>query len=161
MREKCEICGKRPYSFRCRMCGRRLCVQCIRDGLCPPCWEKSTGKKYEKPSGCFITEACVQTMNLPDNCRELQTLRWFRDNYLKKSKEGRKILKEYYKIAPKIVEEIIRRPDSNKIFKEIFKQIRKIVSQIEEGDFKNSIKIYERMILKLKKKYLHSVQFTS
>jgi hypothetical protein len=137
------------------MCGRRLCVQCIRDGLCPPCWEKSTGKKYEKPSGCFITDACVQAMGLPDNCRELQTLRWFRDNYLQKSREGRKIIKEYYEFAPEIVEEIKRRPNNKEIFKEIFKQIRKIVTQIESGNSMLAIKTYRHMIMQLKQKYFH------
>lgn len=156
MSEKCEICHKKPYSFRCRMCGRRLCVDHIRDGLCPPCWEKTTGKKYQKPSGCFITSACVEAMGLSDDCKELQILRQFRDNYLQKSPEGRKITMEYYKVAPRIVEEIKRKPDSCQIFKEIFNDTKKIVSQIEQGNSKMAITIYKCMMSQLKKKYLHN-----
>jgi hypothetical protein len=122
--------------------------------LCPPCWEKSTGKKYERPSGCFITEACVEAIGLPDECVELRTLRVFRDNYLQKSKEGRKIIREYYEIAPRIVEEIKRKPNSSQLFKDIFKDIKKILSQIELGNSKTAVKIYKSMISQLKKKYL-------
>ncbi|MEM1589803.1 MAG: CFI-box-CTERM domain-containing protein [Candidatus Bathyarchaeia archaeon] len=157
MHELCEICHKKRYAFRCRMCGRRLCVDHIIDGLCPPCWEKTTGKKYQKPtSGCFITEACIQAIGLPDNCPELQTLRQFRDNHLQKTKEGRKIIKEYYEIAPKIVEEIKRKPNSKEIFQEIFNNVRKIVKQIEQGNSETAITIYESTISQLKKKYLHN-----
>ena len=54
MTQKCEICGVGSYSRRCRMCGRRLCSQCIRDGMCPPCWEKSTGKNKQKKGGDLL-----------------------------------------------------------------------------------------------------------
>jgi gas vesicle protein len=124
--------------------------------LCPPCWEKSTGKKYERHSGCFITEACVGTLGLPDDCVELRTLRLFRDNCLQKSQKGRRIIREYYEIAPRIVEEIKMKPNSSQIFKEIFNDIKKIVSQIEQENSKMAITIYKSMMSQLKKKYLHN-----
>lgn len=162
MSHKCEICGKRSYSFRCRMCGRRLCVQCIKDGLCPPCWEKSTGKKYRKSSGpCFITDACVEAAELPDDCIELQMLRHFRDNYLQKSVKGRRIIWEYYRLAPIIVEEIRKKPNSSEIFGEIFEEIKMIVSQVKFGDYETAYLSFKVMVLQLKKRYLDTLQASS
>jgi len=158
MSQKCEMCDKRPYSFRCRMCARRLCVQCIRDGLCPPCWEKSTGKKYHKPSGpCFITDACIEAAGLPDDCIELQMLRYFRDNYLQKSIKGRRMVREYYRVAPTIIEEIRKKANSSEIFSEIFEEIKKIVSQIKFGDYEKAYMSFETMVLQLKRRYLHTL----
>ena len=68
------------------------------------------GKKYGKRSGdnnCFITTACVQHYNLSDNCYQLSTLRNFRDNYLQRSTDGNKLIKEYYSVAPQLVKLLI------------------------------------------------------
>lgn len=43
-----------------------------------------SGKK-----GCFITTAACELRGLPDDCRELTTLRRFRDEVLLSSQEGR------------------------------------------------------------------------
>lgn len=140
------------------MCGRRLCVQCIKDGLCPPCWEKSTGKKYQRPSGCFITEACVEAAGLPDDCLELQVLRRFRDDYLQNSPKGRRIIREYYRVAPKIVEEIRKKPNSDEIFSGIFEKIKKIVLQVKSGDYETAYSSFRMMVLQLEKELLDSTK---
>jgi len=137
------------------MCGRRLCVKCIKDGLCPPCWEKSTGKKYQRPSGCFITDACIEVAGLPDDCMELQVLRHFRDDYLQNSVKGRRIIREYYRVAPRIVEEIRKKPNSNEIFSEIFEKIKKIVLQVKSGNYEAATSSFRMMVLYLEKEFLN------
>ena len=37
--------------------------------------------------GCFITTACTEHMQLPDNCEILEKLRKYRDNYLCRTKQ--------------------------------------------------------------------------
>ena len=39
-------------------------------------------------TGCFLTSACVEAMNLPDDCEELMILRKFRDTWLVKQPGG-------------------------------------------------------------------------
>ena len=53
---------------------------------------------------CFLTTACVEAENLSDDCYELNTLRNFRDSYVRGLPEGDAIISEYYDIAPKIIE---------------------------------------------------------
>ena len=44
-------------------------------------------------SGCYLTTACVDAMEFPDDCLELQTMRRLRDEYiLPNIKNGRKIV---------------------------------------------------------------------
>lgn len=52
--------------------------------------ERSSGT-----GGCFLTTACCEFMNLPDDCEELQTMRKFRDDYLSKTEEGKNLIKFY------------------------------------------------------------------
>lgn len=52
---------------------------------------------------CFLTTAACEHMGLSDDCHELQTLRWFRDNVMAQTEQGRAEIAEYYRIAPGIV----------------------------------------------------------
>jgi hypothetical protein len=54
-------------------------------------------------SGCFITTAICDILGYSDNCYYMETLRSFRENYLRTS-EYRYLLKIYDDIGPKIVE---------------------------------------------------------
>ena len=56
--------------------------------------------------GCYLTSACVEARGLPDDCMELQTLRDFRDNWLKQQPCGQDEVAEYYATAPRIVDKI-------------------------------------------------------
>ena len=60
--------------------------------------------------GCFLTTACTEAKGLPDNCRELETLRHFRDNYMMNVPEGKADIAHYYKTAPSIVNAINNSP---------------------------------------------------
>lgn len=116
-------------------------------------WDRA--KKEKESSGtCFISTACMEAMGLPDNCAELETLRNFRDEYLAKDNEGRRIIGEYYKIAPNIVEEIKRRSNKHEIFSTIFRDINKIISFIHAENPELAIKRYKEMVVQLEKKYL-------
>ncbi len=67
--------------------------------------------------GCFLTTATVGAIGLADDCWELQTLRKFRDNVLKTTSKGRLLVKEYYDIAPDIVDRINARSDAADIWR--------------------------------------------
>ena len=105
-------------------------------------------------SGCYLTTACVRVMGLPDDCLELNILRNFRDNYLMSQPLGKKAVKEYYKIAPGIVQCIDKRKDAQSIWQDTYKDIGHAVSLILSKDFEGAFKYYKQMTSKLQDKCL-------
>ena len=112
-------------------------------------------RKSSSSTGCFLTTACVAAKNLPDDCYELETLRGFRDSYIKELANGEKLIKEYYDIAPKIIEAIEKEPDVDCIFKKLFeKLVQPCVHYIEQGQNETAYVLYEKTVISLKEKYL-------
>lgn len=84
-----------------------------------------------------------------DNCVELTTLRWFRDNFV--SKED---LEHYYRIAPIIVASIDRNPNNNHIYDYIYdKVVEPCVEAIKKGDYDFAYKRYRSSILSLEENF--------
>jgi hypothetical protein len=73
---------------------------------------------------------------------------------LAKSDDGKRMIQEYYEIAPSIVEAIKKEENSNEIFNSIFNEIKELVSLIERGDLEGAILYCKKSIVKLKQKYL-------
>jgi len=115
---------------------------------------KLRGVKGLKQNNCYLTTACAVAMQLPDDCHELKTLRKFRDGYVSETNEGKKLIKEYYEIAPKIVDAINRTGVGSNIFKNLYVEILEIVSLIDNQKFEDAIKYYVGMTINLKNKYL-------
>lgn len=81
----------------------------------------SSSSSYSYSSGgCFITTATCDSEGKPDNCEELTLFRNFRDQILLRSDNGRKLISEYYRIAPTIVSCIKKEPNHKEIFEEIY-----------------------------------------
>lgn len=74
--------------------------------------------------GCFLTTACTAARGLPDNCMELQTLRAFRDSYMKtQASDGSSMIREYYKTAPAIVSAINVRDNAAEIYDWMYRDL--------------------------------------
>jgi hypothetical protein len=54
-------------------------------------------------AGCFITTATCLALGKGDSCAELNVFRNFRDSWLLQQSDGIELVKDYYRIAPKIV----------------------------------------------------------
>ena len=104
--------------------------------------------------GCYLTTACTQVMQLPDNCYELQTLRKFRDDHVAKTSDGRNMIEEYYETAPEIVDAINAAGNGNEIFRGLYTTINDIVSLIEKGKSEEAVLAYRNLTISLKNKYL-------
>ncbi len=100
--------------------------------------------------GCYLTTACVNARGLPDNCLELNVLRNFRDRILLQNPTGRGAVKEYYKIAPEIVQSINGKDNSSEIWNSVYQDIRKAVQFVLLGDFNSAFEHYRKMTLGLK-----------
>lgn len=103
-------------------------------------------KNKSEEGNCFITTACVKYYGLADNCYELQTLRSFRDNYLLKTSENTKLVKQYYSVAPKIVRQLEADQNKGKLIEKIFKEITKACKAIEKQKFEEAKSIYKSAI---------------
>ncbi len=101
--------------------------------------------KEEDSGGCYLTTACVSAKGLPDNCLELSVLRGFRDKILMPNISGKRAVREYYEIAPGIVDSVNDHPDSKIIWDELYHNIRHAVRLVLKGDFNEAFRHYKKM----------------
>ena len=113
--------------------------------------KQNTG--YQR-SGCYITTIICNILRQSDNCDLLETLRNFRDQYLKQNAEYLILLDEYDQIGPIISNELFE--DENNV--QIAKELAKIFLipcyyAIKQKDYDNAITIYKNMVTALKVRY--------
>src|SRR5690606_9243497 len=97
-------------------------------------------------SNCFITTSCVKYFKLNDDCYELTTLRKFRDEHLCKSESDKKLVEQYYIIAPMLVKELEKAHNKEDLFGKIFTQIKLACESIENEDFEKAKNIYRDVV---------------
>ena len=115
------------------------CIVCLGSGL---------GLRPEPKKGCFITRAVCTFQNKSDDCYELEILRKFRDEYLRKKFPNEII--EYYETAPKVVDLINESSQKKKIYTDIWNKINTCIYFIENEEYEMAFEIYGTMFLKLK-----------
>ena len=106
-----------------------------------------------KKSGCFLTTACVEYNNLPDNCYQLEVLRQFRDSYMMSSKKGYYDVIKYYDISPKIVDKInsLSNIHQSELYHYIFNTINECVGLIKKERNHECYIKYKEMVFHLNK----------
>lgn len=109
---------------------------------------------FQSKSSCYLTSACVGYLGKPDDCYELTTLRTFRDGYLKTTEEGKAIVEQYYKIAPKIVEKIDASNKQKEYYEYIYSVVKECVTCIEKGEQESALSRYRDMTIKLQTELL-------
>ena len=125
------------------------------NGLNPDRYGHKSGGSDPNAGGCFLTTACTVARGLPDDCYELRTLRWFRDNWLKKRKGGGTPIVEYYDIAPRIVAAINALPDADEIWERVYRElVRSCVELIDDEEYDAAFEHYKDYTLRLKEQYL-------
>lgn len=87
-------------------------------------YSNSSSYTYESSSGglCFITTATCVALNKQDNCEELLAFKHYRDTTLINESNGPSIIREYYRIAPRIVEAIEQEVNSVDVYKKIWEK---------------------------------------
>lgn len=113
-------------------------------------WEASDNTAYGS-SLCFITSACCEYRNLPDDCYELQLIRTFRDSFIRQQKYGQELIDNYYEIAPDIVEAINSNSEKEAIYNDIWKKINEIIELLNQNKNEEAIIEYMLMVIKLQK----------
>lgn len=105
-------------------------------------------------SGCYLTTACMRAMGgeFEDNCKELMILRDFRDNYVMANHPD--AVKEYYRIAPKIVNIIGMQKDSQSIYLKMYQElVLGTISLIGRGMPAEAFALYKNYGNRLAKEY--------
>jgi hypothetical protein len=104
---------------------------------------------------CYITTAICETFDKPDDCYELQLLRNYRDVYLTSVPDGVEIVKEYYNIAPTIVNRIRKTNENKEIFENIWTEyLKPCIALIEKGMNEECKAVYIEMVRTLQEKYM-------
>lgn len=115
--------------------------------------------KGDSSGGCYLTSACMYAKGLPDDCYELETLRHYRDTWLKKSEEGQKVIKQYYEVAPKIVSAINETKNSRAVYDMLYeKMVKPCVDFIEQKKYQETLELYRNMTFRLEKEYCSSTE---
>lgn len=109
-----------------------------------------------KGKWCYITTAVCYGKSKPDDCYELRTLRRYRDEYLIQTSQGRRLVDEYYDIAPAIVLALSLCPDASKIYDRLYDNyLQPCVSLIDSGRYEECKELYMDMVTRLKSEYLY------
>lgn len=101
--------------------------------------------------GCFLTTACCEHMGLSDDCYELETLRKFRDEYIRKQPYGNELINNYYRDAPIVVDAVNIQKNSDEIWESTYKEIQNIISVIEAGKTEEAVVYYMMLLYRLSK----------
>lgn len=103
-------------------------------------WNTLTG-------GCYITTAVCEEYKKPDDCYELTMFRQFRDNWLAKQPDGKKLIQRYYDTAPDIVAQINRQPNSSEIYHYLNDTfLSQCLKHIEAGENEQCKELYVSMM---------------
>lgn len=111
---------------------------------------------YESSSGglCFITTATCVALNKQDNCEELLAFKYYRDTTLINEINGPSIIREYYRIAPRIVEAIEEEINPVDIYIKIWNEFIIVgYNYLLENNMDKAKKTYIDMVLYLCQKY--------
>lgn len=103
-----------------------------------------------KKKKCFISSAVCSAMNKPDDCIELETLRWYRDQVLRELPGGLQAIREYEVLAPKIVAAIECQADANLHYDHICHTlVTSALIAIESGRYQDAFVLYRKGVLDL------------
>ena len=116
-----------------------------------------TGESDSGSSGgglCFITTACTAARGLPDNCDILETLRLYRETYVRRRPEGDSLIQWYKAVAPQIVAAVNATPTARSEWELVYREVERAFDLIRAGDHASALAEYGRMVRRLAAKYL-------
>lgn len=104
---------------------------------------------------CFITTAVCLETGKGDDCAQLTAFRNFRDVYLQNCSDGPALIEEYYRIGPRIVLEIEKSADPQKLYRSIAKEyLDPCYKDLQNGRPDRCKDRYVTMVRRLAKEYL-------
>jgi hypothetical protein len=112
--------------------------------------ECKNGKANMVCDSCYLTTACTMALGMPDDCEELQMLRYLRDNFLACRLEGIRLIAEYYQKAPSVCVKILEQANPRETFRSIYDDlIVPAITLIRAGRPEVAVFLYERKMRSL------------
>ena len=113
-------------------------------------YDKITDSYYSRLK-CWITTAVCRSQGKPDDCDELNALRRYRDGWLSQTEQGRELIREYYRTAPRLTACMeVTGFDYDKLYK---MYILPCMQDISAGRYESCRDKYVEMVTKLTAKY--------
>ena len=105
--------------------------------------------------GCFLTTACVEQMQLADDCEALQSLRFLRDEHMKQHPSGQELVQQYQVAGPAVVNAINNCDNKAEIYEYMFAEmIQPSVQLVKAGRYQEAVEYYKTFVTALMKKYI-------
>jgi len=115
---------------------------------------ETTENRNNNDSGCFITTAVCSSLNKPDDCDELMTMRWYRDKIKSEDADMAELIKEYYRVAPGVVKKIDKESNASQIYRGLWENsISKIYRSLKQEKYRDATLRYIDMFENLCRKY--------
>lgn len=115
-------------------------------------------KAKKENSACFITTAVCESLNKPDACDELMSMRWLRDRLRVEDSDMATLIEEYYRIAPLIVKKIDKSADAPVVYRQLWENfISAIYNDIKQKDYQDAKLRYIKMLEDLCVRYDESL----
>ncbi len=106
--------------------------------------------KGNSSGGCYLTTAVCDILGYEDHCPTLDTLRSFRDDYMKKHEECLPLLEDYDVVGPVISEKLIKDENRVKIANTMLNIfINEAIDSIIDKEYQAAIDTYENMTIYL------------
>lgn len=103
----------------------------------------------------FICTACMQAKGLGRDCKELQILRSFRNQYAMRSGEGRFLISEYAVVGPMLVDTIENSVNKKEIYASVYESlVLPILDLIKEDRKETAMQFYKKYIEGLKQRLI-------
>jgi len=123
------------------------------DPASPGCSKNDKEADGEDHSGgCYLTTAMCGVLGKADDCFELEKLRAFRENYMRKTDEGQKLLAEYDTISPPIAKKLEQSDNRIAIAEKMLRDfIDPAINLIFNGENQQAIEKYKEMVYYVKR----------
>jgi TPR repeat protein len=104
--------------------------------------------------GCFLTTATCVALDKSDNCEEIMAYKAYRDKKLAQDTDGEKLIIEYYRIAPLLVETIDAKTNAKEIYVYLYDKYIKVgYNYLQQNDMRRAKKTYIEMVKELCREY--------
>lgn len=103
---------------------------------------------------CYVTTAVCQSLQKPQDCRELMLMKQYRDTYLLQRKDGEMLIDAYYDIAPTLVKRIEKGENPELKYRYLWETyLKPCVAMIESGANEECCRLYRQMVEELRSEY--------
>lgn len=149
-----------------RICGgKEEAMKKLTDEICGV-WGKRLGQHIQasdygsiqagfKQKLCFVTTAVCCGLHKPQDCREIELMKRYRDEYLFIQQDGEALIKEYYDIAPTIVKRIAQGASPEEKYLYLWEHyISRCISFVENHENERCRQLYEAMMSELRAEYM-------